>query len=125
MNPKTAESARQYRDQHLRQYRHFKGKYPEYVLLFRIGDFYETYGEDAQICHRLLGLTLTTRSTSEGELALAGVPQEYIYGYLRKLIQAGKHVALVEQIADKEHSLTVLVTSDREDGGAGGQSTGA
>ncbi len=112
MNPKTYESLMKYRQEHLGRYDDVRARYPDRVLFFRIGDMYETYHDDAKICHKVLGLTLLTREQEGGELSLAGVPQEYIYGYVRKLLQAGHNVALIEPATDKQLSVTVLITAD-------------
>ncbi len=83
----------------LRQYAHFKEKFPDTVLLFRVGDFYEMYAGDAQIGHDKLGLTLTTRQGEEGPLKLAGLPKEFLDVYLKRLLVAGYRVALCEPVA--------------------------
>jgi DNA mismatch repair protein MutS len=84
----------------MRQFHHFKQKYPDAILFFRMGDFYETFYEDAQICSRVLGLTLTSRSKADNPIPLAGVPYHAVDGYLKKMIQAGYKVAVCEQIED-------------------------
>jgi DNA mismatch repair protein MutS len=82
----------------LRQYAHFKKKFPDTVLLFRVGGFYESYLGDAQILHDTLGLTLTTRTGADQPMKLAGVPAEYVDRYLKRLLAAGYRVALCELI---------------------------
>ena len=81
----------------LRQYQAFKRKHPETVLLFRIGDFYEAFQDDARILHRVCGCTLTERQGTG--IAMAGVPYHSVETYLRRLIEAGYRVAIVEEQA--------------------------
>jgi len=85
----------------MRQFHLFKQKYPDCILFFRMGDFYETFYEDAQTCSKVLGLTLTSRDKdSVNPVPLAGVPWHAVDGYLRKMLQAGYKVAVCEQIED-------------------------
>ncbi|KPK75234.1 MAG: DNA mismatch repair protein MutS, partial [Phycisphaerae bacterium SM23_30] len=84
----------------MRQYRHFKSQYPQAILLFRMGDFYETFYEDAKTCSRALGITLTSRNKGENPIPLAGIPYHALDSYLKKLIQAGYKVAICEQVED-------------------------
>ena len=85
----------------MRQFHQFKQKYPDCVLFFRMGDFYETFYEDAHTCSKVLGLTLTSRDKgSDNPVPLAGVPWHAVDGYLRKMLQAGYKVAVCEQIED-------------------------
>ena len=84
----------------MRQYKRFKDQYPQAILFFRMGDFYETFYEDAKICSRVLGITLTSRSKGENPIPLAGVPYHAVDGYLSRLIKAGYKVAVCEQIED-------------------------
>src|SRR5256885_112747 len=88
----------------MKQYLQFKAQYPNYVLFFRMGDFYEMFGEDARLCHKVLGVTLTSRSRGGPEAAdaipMAGVPFHSVDGYLRKMIAAGYKVAICEQMED-------------------------
>ncbi|MBN1514057.1 MAG: hypothetical protein JXB13_18715 [Phycisphaerae bacterium] len=104
----------------LRQYAHFKGKFPDTVLLFLAGDFYEAYEGDAQILHDAAGLTLTTRADRPPH-KLAGVPKEHVNGYLVRLLEAGYRVALCEPAkpADVPAGEKVIreVTEDRILGG--------
>ena len=85
----------------MRQYYAFKAKYPEAMLLFRVGDFYETYGEDAKKSSEILGIVLTRRSngTSVGS-EMAGFPHHALDTYLPKLVRAGLKVAVCEQLED-------------------------
>ena len=85
----------------MKQYNDIKFKYPNTVLLFRVGDFYETFGEDAVLASKVLGIVLTKRgagSTSETELA--GFPHHSIENYLPKLVKAGHRVAICDQLED-------------------------
>ena len=82
----------------LKQFQELKAKHPEAVLLFRCGDFYESYMEDAEICAQVLGITLTKRSSDKG--SMAGFPYHALDTYLPKLIRAGKRVAICDQIED-------------------------
>jgi DNA mismatch repair protein MutS len=85
----------------MRQFMEFKKKYPDAILFFRMGDFYETFYEDAETCSRVLGLVLTSRNKgSDNPVPLAGLPYHAIDGYLKKMLQAGYKVAVCEQIED-------------------------
>jgi len=84
----------------MRQFATFKRKYPDCILFFRMGDFYETFYEDAKICSRVLGLTLTSRSKGDNAVPLAGVPYHAVDGYLKKMLEAGYRVAVCEQVED-------------------------
>jgi DNA mismatch repair protein MutS len=85
----------------MRQYREFKSQYPGYVLFFRMGDFYEMFWEDAQVCNKVLGVALTSRNKgSPDEIPMAGVPFHAVENYLRKMIAAGHKVAICEQMED-------------------------
>jgi len=83
----------------LDQYRRLKAEHPGTILFFRMGDFYETFGEDALIASRVLGITLTSRDKKkEGSLPLAGVPHHAVDGYLRTLVNQGHSVAIADQM---------------------------
>jgi DNA mismatch repair protein MutS len=84
----------------MRQYRDFKKQYPDYLLLFRMGDFYEMFYEDAKTASRVLGLALTARSKGPTAVPLAGLPYHALDGYLARLIKAGIRVAICEQVED-------------------------
>ena len=84
----------------MRQYRSFKEQYPDYILLFRMGDFYEMFYEDAKTASRVLGLTLTSRSKGPSAVPLAGIPYHALDTYLARLIKAGHRVAICEQVED-------------------------
>lgn len=85
----------------LKQYTEMKKKHPDAVLLFRVGDFYETFSDDAIEVSRILGITLTRRAKEKVEsVELAGFPHRALDTYLPKLIRAGKRVAICEQLED-------------------------
>jgi DNA mismatch repair protein MutS len=84
----------------MRQYRAFKQQYPDYILMFRMGDFYEMFYEDAKNASRILGLTLTSRSKGPSAVPLAGIPYHALDSYLARLVNAGCRVALCEQVED-------------------------
>ena len=85
----------------MQQYYATKAKYPDAILLYRMGDFYETFGADAITTSRILGITLTKRSSgSPGTVELAGFPYHAIDTYLPKLVRAGQRVAICEQLED-------------------------
>lgn len=76
-----------------------KRKFPDAILLFRVGDFYETFADDAVAASEILGITLTTRANGPSErIHLAGFPHHALDTYLPKLLRAGKRVAICEQI---------------------------
>jgi DNA mismatch repair protein MutS len=82
----------------MRQYREWKRRYPGYLLLFRLGDFYEAFYEDAVVAARVLDITLTSRQKGEGAIPMAGVPHHAVDGYIARLIRAGHKVALCDQV---------------------------
>ncbi|HWP39301.1 MAG TPA: DNA mismatch repair protein MutS, partial [Tepidisphaeraceae bacterium] len=88
----------------MRQYQQFKAQYPQYVLFFRMGDFYEMFWEDAKLAHKVLGVALTTRSRggidADDAIPMAGVPYHAVESYLRRMIAAGYKVAICEQTED-------------------------
>ena len=86
----------------MKQFFSMKKKHPDALLLFRCGDFYETYGDDAVEGSRILGITLTKRNNggNTGEMAMAGFPHHALDTYLPKLIRAGKRVAICDQLED-------------------------
>src|SRR5437870_13765453 len=77
----------------MRQYRDLKRRYPDHVLLFRLGDFYETFFEDAELAARLLQITLTARQGAP----MAGIPHHASDGYIARLAHAGQKIAVCEQ----------------------------
>ncbi|HTO94583.1 MAG TPA: DNA mismatch repair protein MutS, partial [Bacteroidota bacterium] len=85
----------------MKQYAQVKAKHPDTILLFRMGDFFETFEEDAKITSRVLGITLTRRGNgAAGEIPLAGFPHHALDAYLPKLLKAGYRVAVCEQLED-------------------------
>ena len=85
----------------MKQYNAIKAKHPDAILLFRVGDFYETFGEDAIKSSKILGITLTQRANGSASFVdLAGFPYHAIENYLPKLIRAGQRVAICEQLED-------------------------
>ncbi len=85
----------------MQQHRAIKQKYPDAILLFRVGDFYETFGEDAIIASRVLGITLTKRNSNAATSSdLAGFPHHALDTYLHKLVKAGYRVAICDQLED-------------------------
>ena len=105
----------------MKQFYDLKAKHPDAILLFRCGDFYETYNEDAAIASEILGITLTKRSSVAGTAAsgtaMAGFPYHALDSYLPKLVRAGKRVAICDQLEDPKlakklvkRGITELVT---------------
>lgn len=85
----------------MQQYRDIKSRHQDAILLFRMGDFYEMFYEDAELASRVLGLTLTSRNNGgAAEVPLAGVPVKAVNDYLRRLVQQGYRVAICEQVED-------------------------
>ena len=82
------------------QYNTIKAKYPDALLLFRVGDFYETFGTDAIRASQILGIVLTKRANGEGHIELAGFPHHSVDTYLPKLVRAGLRVAICDQLED-------------------------
>ena len=104
----------------MKQFYDLKDKHPDCVLLFRCGDFYETYGEDAVIASGILGITLTRRNNGAGgtgQLEMAGFPYHALDTYLPRLVRAGRQVAICDQLEDPKlakklvkRGITELVT---------------
>ena len=102
----------------MKQYSNIKAKHPDAILLFRVGDFYETFGEDAIRSSEILGITLTRRANGAASFVeLAGFPHHAIENYLPKLVRAGQRVAICEQLEDPKlakkivkRGITELVT---------------
>ncbi len=93
----------------MKQYNAIKKKYPDAMLLFRVGDFYETFGEDAKKAAGVLGITLTKRGAgSDSETALAGFPHHSLNTYLPKLVKAGMRVAICDQLEDPKMTKTIV-----------------
>lgn len=102
----------------MKQHAELKRKFPDAILLFRVGDFYETFGEDARIASQVLGLTLTRKMAGGGEYTdLAGIPYHAVEQYLPRLVKSGRRVAICEQLEDPKNAkglvkrgITELVT---------------
>ncbi len=93
----------------MQQYNSIKVKYPGALLLFRVGDFYETFGEDAIKAAGILGIVLTKRGNgTESETALAGFPHHSLETYLPKLVRAGQRVAICDQLEDPKMTKTIV-----------------
>jgi DNA mismatch repair protein MutS len=93
----------------MQQYNTIKAKYPGALLLFRVGDFYETFGEDAIKTAQILGIVLTRRGTGpNGALELAGFPHHSLDNYLSKLVRAGQRVAICDQLEDPKTTKTIV-----------------
>ncbi len=93
----------------MKQYNEIKRKYPDACLLFRVGDFYETFGEDAIRASKILGIVLTKRGAgSATETALAGFPHHSLNTYLPKLVKAGLRVAICDQLEDPKMTKTIV-----------------
>ncbi len=98
----------------MRQYREIKHKYPGTVLLFRVGDFYETFSDDAILVSKELGITLTKRNNGGDQTPLAGFPYHAIDTYLPKLIKRGHRVAVCEQTQDPAEARAQKKIVERE-----------
>ena len=93
----------------MKQYNAIKVKYPDAMLLFRVGDFYETFGDDAKKAAEVLSITLTKRGAgSDSETALAGFPHHSLNTYLPKLVKAGMRVAICDQLEDPKMTKTIV-----------------
>lgn len=93
----------------MKQYNKIKSKYPDALLLFRVGDFYETFGEDAKRTANILGIVLTKRANgSASYIDLAGFPHHALETYLPKLVRAGERVAICDQLEDPKLAKTVV-----------------
>ena len=93
----------------MKQYNQIKGKYPDALLLFRVGDFYETFREDAVEASKILGIVLTKRKNgTAAEIALAGFPHHSLDTYLPKLVRAGLRVAICDQLEDPKMTKSIV-----------------
>ncbi|MBT4034767.1 MAG: DNA mismatch repair protein MutS [Candidatus Marinimicrobia bacterium] len=93
----------------MRQYLEIKSKYPDVILLYRMGDFYETFGDDAKVTSKVLGITLTSRSNGKAaKVPLAGFPYHALDAYLYKYMQAGLRVAICEQVEDPKQAKGIV-----------------
>ncbi len=93
----------------MKQYNAIKARHPQALLLFRVGDFYETFGEDAIVASKILGIVLTKRGAgSSSEIELAGFPHHSMDTYLPKLVRAGQRVAVCDQLEDPKMTKTIV-----------------
>ncbi|AEV33943.1 DNA mismatch repair protein MutS [Owenweeksia hongkongensis DSM 17368] len=93
----------------MRQYNQIKSKYPDALLLFRVGDFYETFGQDAVKASKILGIVLTKRSNgAAADMELAGFPHHSLDNYLPKLVRAGQRVAICDQLEDPKLTKNIV-----------------
>ncbi|WP_340075363.1 DNA mismatch repair protein MutS [Leptobacterium sp. I13] len=92
----------------MKQYNQIKAKYPDALLLFRVGDFYETFGEDAVRASKILGIILTHRNNGGDKTELAGFPHHSLNTYLPKLVKAGERVAICDQLEDPKLTKTIV-----------------
>lgn len=93
----------------MRQYTRIKAQYPDAILLFRVGDFYETFDADARLASRILGITLTKRNNGGAALMdLAGFPHHALESYLPRLVRAGHRVAVCDQLEDPKQAKTIV-----------------
>ena len=93
----------------MNQYNRIKGQHPDALLLFRVGDFYETFGADAIVASRILGITLTKRNNGgNADMELAGFPYHALETYLPKLVRAGHRVAICDQLEDPKLTKTIV-----------------
>ncbi|MDB2443167.1 DNA mismatch repair protein MutS, partial [Flavobacteriales bacterium] len=90
------------------QYNGIKAKYPDAILLFRVGDFYETFGEDAIKASRILGIVLTNRANGSSKIELAGFPHHSLDTYLPKLVRSGCRVAICDQLEDPKQTKKIV-----------------
>lgn len=106
------------------QHAAIKSQYPDVLLMFRVGDFYELFGPDAEHAARVLNLTLMSRDNGEEQVPMCGVPHHAVEKDLARLIAAGFRVALCDQVEDPrsdswktaQRKVTRVVTSEREAG---------
>ena len=92
----------------MRQYDSIKTRYPDALLLFRVGDFYETFGEDAVKASKILDIVLTQRNNGGDRTELAGFPHHALNTYLPKLVRAGHRVAICDQLEDPKQAKTIV-----------------
>ena len=92
----------------MRQYNEIKSRYPDAILLFRVGDFYETFGKDAIVASKVLEIILTNRANGSSRIELAGFPHHAIDNYLPKLVKAGYRVAICDQLEDPKQTKKIV-----------------
>jgi DNA mismatch repair protein MutS len=107
--PRTRSSSQPKRTPGMRQWHAVKSQFPEHLLLFRMGDFYETFHQDAVDASQILGITLTKRGEENGQpIPLAGIPYHALENYLGKLVRSGRRVAICEQMEDPKQAKGVV-----------------
>ena len=93
----------------MRQYYKIKEQYPDSILFFRLGDFYEMFGDDAKVASKVLEIALTSREAGpQGRVPMCGVPHHAAEGYLEKLVRSGFKVAICEQLEDPRQAKGVV-----------------
>ena len=92
----------------MKQYNAIKVKYPDALLLFRVGDFYETFGQDAVVASKILEIILTNRANGSSKIELAGFPHHALDNYLPKLVRAGHRVAICDQLEDPKKTKKIV-----------------
>lgn len=98
------------------QYTRIKSKYQDFIVLFRLGDFYEAFEEDAELLSRVLGITLTSRGKNENKTPLAGIPYHSLNNYMPKLVDAGLKIVIADQMEEAkpgklvERDVTKIIT---------------
>ncbi|MFY8005127.1 MAG: DNA mismatch repair protein MutS, partial [Chitinophagaceae bacterium] len=93
----------------MQQHKAIKQKYPDAILLFRVGDFYETFGSDAIVASQVLGITLTKRNNGiDNSNELAGFPHHALDTYLHKLVKAGYRVAICDQLENPKEAKGIV-----------------
>jgi DNA mismatch repair protein MutS len=92
----------------MKQYNQIKARHPQALLLFRVGDFYETFGEDAIKASKILGIVLTKRRNGSSHIELAGFPHHSMDTYLPKLVRAGQRVAICDQLEDPKLTKNIV-----------------
>ena len=97
------------------QYNGIKAKHPGALLLFRVGDFYETFGEDAIKASKVLGIVLTARNNGDSKIELAGFPYHSLDTYLPKLVRAGERVAICDQLEDPKLAKGIVKRGIKEE----------
>ena len=98
----------------MKQYIEMKGKHPDAILLFRVGDFYETFSSDAIVTSEILGITLTRRANGAAQFVeLAGFPHHALDAYLPKLVRAGKRVAICDVVKKADGDIEIFDDEDR------------
>src|SRR5437868_4296897 len=92
----------------LRQYLELKGRYPDALLFFRLGDFYELFFEDARTAAEILGITLTSRAKGDDRIPMCGVPHHSVRVHVGRLVEAGHRVAICDQVEEATAGKTLV-----------------